>query len=203
MEHSRSLRKESPKGLSRPATKMSMSERSPEMKKVDSMTADLVVEIMNSATSFHKLHLQVTGNGSYAQHIALNEIYDALPGLADTIAEGYQGACEVLLNYQNFQSSGMVIKKEVFEEYGAFKKNFKLTFVYEMLLRLSYNSVKIMTIPRIGYKHSNMREGSIFWNYKNGDNHLSNDEVLFWIESAKKEHFFNADRDIKYEPEIS
>ena len=110
---------------------------------------------------------------------------------------------EVLLNYQNFQSSGMVIKKEVFEEYGAFKKNFKLTFVYEMLLRLSYNSVKIMTIPRIGYKHSNMREGSIFWNYKNGDNHLSNDEVLFWIESAKKEHFFNADRDIKYEPEIN
>jgi len=99
MEHSRSLRKESPKGLSRPATKMSMSERSPEMKKVDSMTADLVVEIMNSATSFHKLHLQVTGDGSYAQHIALNEIYDALPGLADTIAEGYQGACEVLLNY--------------------------------------------------------------------------------------------------------
>ena len=24
-----------------------------------------------------------------------------------------------------------------------------------------------MTIPKIGYKHLNMREGSIFWNYKN------------------------------------
>jgi hypothetical protein len=110
---------------------------------------------------------------------------------------------EVLLNYQNFQSSGMVIRKEIFHEYGAFKKNFKLTFVYEMLLRLTYNSVKIMTIPRIGYKHTNMREGSIFWSYKNGENYLSNDEVLFWIESAKKEHFFKEDREIKYEPEIS
>jgi hypothetical protein len=99
MENKRTLRKEASKGLSRPATKMAMKERPAEMKEVDGMTADLVVEIMNAATSFHKLHLQVTGDGSYAQHIALNEIYDALPGLADTIAEGYQGACEVLLNY--------------------------------------------------------------------------------------------------------
>tara|TARA_R110000868_G_scaffold226197_2_gene478763 strand:- start:471 stop:929 length:459 start_codon:yes stop_codon:yes gene_type:complete len=62
-------------------------------------TAELIVEIMNAATSFHKLHLSVTGDGSYAQHIALNDLYDALPGLADTIAEGMQGACEVILKY--------------------------------------------------------------------------------------------------------
>jgi hypothetical protein len=56
-----------------------------------------------------------------------------------------------------------------------------------------------MTIPRIGYKHTNMREGSIFWNYKFGDNKVSDDEVSFWLESAKKEHFFTTDRNIKYE----
>lgn len=99
MEYRRSLKTQPSKGLSRPTTKTSTMERSPEMKEVDGMTAELVVEIMNAATSFHKLHLSVTGDGSYAQHIALNEIYDALPGLADTIAEGYQGACEVILNY--------------------------------------------------------------------------------------------------------
>ena len=48
-------------------------------------TASLVVELMNAATSFHKLHLSVTGEGSFAQHKALNEIYDNLPKLADTI----------------------------------------------------------------------------------------------------------------------
>jgi GT2 family glycosyltransferase len=108
---------------------------------------------------------------------------------------------DTLMNYQNFQSSGMVIKKSTFENNGGLKPSIKLTFVYEYLLRLTYNSVKIMTIPRIGYKHMNLRQGSIFWNYKNGKNILTDDEVSFWIESAKKEHFFVSDRNIKYEPQ--
>ena len=105
---------------------------------------------------------------------------------------------DVLLSYQNFQTSGMVIKKSTFENIGGFKSSMKLTFVYELLLRLTYNATKIMTIPRIGYKHMNLREGSIFWNYKNGEEKISDNEVQFWIESAKKEHFFTNDRNIKY-----
>jgi DNA-binding ferritin-like protein len=54
---------------------------------------------MNASTSFHKLHLKVTGIGSFASHKALNELYDELPGHADAIAEGFQGACEKLLEY--------------------------------------------------------------------------------------------------------
>lgn len=108
---------------------------------------------------------------------------------------------EVLLNYQNFQSSGMVIKKDTYIDNGGFKPSMKLTFVYEFLLRLTYNSANIMTIPRIGYKHMNLREGSIFWNYKNGEQKITDNEVSFWIESAKKEHFFTTDRNIKFEPQ--
>ena len=67
---------------------------------VDSMTAACVSELMNAATAIHKLHLKVTGAGSYAAHKALNEIYDALPGHADDLAEGYQGASEKLLVYK-------------------------------------------------------------------------------------------------------
>jgi hypothetical protein len=47
-----------------------------------------------------------------------------------------------------------------------------------------------------------MRLGSIFWNYKFGDNPLSPDEAKFWLEVAKKEYFFIQDREIKYEPEL-
>lgn len=108
---------------------------------------------------------------------------------------------DTLMNYQNFQTSGMVIKKSTFENSGGFKPSIKLTFVYEFLLRLTYNSSKIMTIPRIGYKHMNLRRGSIFWNYKFGDETLTDDEVTFWIDLAKKEHFFTSDRKIKYEPQ--
>ena len=93
----------------------------------------------------------------------------------------------------------MVFKKSLFEDFGGFKKSIKLTFVYELLLRLTYNSASIMTIPRIGYKHSNMREGSVFWDYKFGSNPLTQDEVSSWIDLAKKEHFFKEDRNIKFE----
>jgi glycosyltransferase involved in cell wall biosynthesis len=106
---------------------------------------------------------------------------------------------DLLNQYQNFQSSGMVVKKSVVDSFGGFKKSIKLTFVYEFLLRLTYNSARIMTIPRLGYKHVNMRQSSIFWSYKNGKNTLTDNEVKFWIDTAKKEYFFTSDRDIKYE----
>jgi hypothetical protein len=93
----------------------------------------------------------------------------------------------------------MVIKKSSFEDYGGLKPSFKLTFGYEMFLRLTNNSLKIMSIPKIGYKHTNLRDGSIFWNYKNGDNPLSQDEVKFWLDSAKKEYHFIKDREINFE----
>ncbi len=106
---------------------------------------------------------------------------------------------DLLNEYQNFQTSGMVFKKSLVDNFGGFKKSMRLTFVYEFLLRLTYNSARIMTIPKIGYKHVNMRESSIFWNYKFGDKKLTDNEVKFWLETAKKEYFFSNDRDIKYE----
>ena len=105
---------------------------------------------------------------------------------------------ETLLQYQNFQTSGMVFKKSLVDDFGGFKPSIKLTFVYEFLLRLTYNSAKILTIPKIGYKHINLREDSIFWEYKNGSSILNEDEVKFWVSSAKKEYFFTEDRNIKY-----
>jgi DNA-binding ferritin-like protein len=68
---------------------------------LEGQTSMLVGELMNAATSFHKLHLKVTGLGSFASHKALNELYDALPGHADALAEGFQGAAEKLLNYED------------------------------------------------------------------------------------------------------
>jgi hypothetical protein len=106
---------------------------------------------------------------------------------------------DTLLDYQNFQTAGMVVKKSVIENFGGFKPSMKLTFVYEFLLRITYNTVRTMTIPKIGYKHMSMREGSIFWSYKNGESIISNEEVKFWISTAKKEYFFSDDRNIKYE----
>jgi hypothetical protein len=68
---------------------------------LDTMTAACATEMMNAAISFHRLHLRVTGDGSYAAHKALGEFYEGLHGHADTLIEGYQGVAEKLLNYTN------------------------------------------------------------------------------------------------------
>jgi hypothetical protein len=64
---------------------------------LDTMVASCAMELMNARNSFHKLHLKVTGEGSYAAHIALGDFYEGLPGHADTLIEGYQGVSEKIL----------------------------------------------------------------------------------------------------------
>jgi hypothetical protein len=106
---------------------------------------------------------------------------------------------EILLEYQNYQTSGALYKTEVVKENGCLKDNIKLTFGYEFLLRLTNNGVNIMTVPKLGYQHVVMRENSIFWRYKNDpEEKLSEDEAKFWIDAAKKEYYFKNKRDLKY-----
>ena len=88
-----------PRLLKRDAAATASYSSAPATGNCDTMTAACVSELMNAGTSFHKLHLKITGMGSYAAHKALNELYDAMPGHADDLAEGYQGASEKLLTY--------------------------------------------------------------------------------------------------------
>jgi hypothetical protein len=106
---------------------------------------------------------------------------------------------EVLLEFQNYQTSGGLYRTQVIKENGGFKDNIKLTFTYEFLLRLTHNGVKIMGIPKVAYQHVNFREDSLFWSYKNNEKtKLDEQEVKFWLETAKKEFFFKNKRDINY-----
>jgi len=101
-----------------------------------------------------------------------------------------------LLAHPNFNTSGMVMKKSLVEEFGGFKSNIKLMFVYEFLLRMTYNDVKTMIIPRYGYKHMNQREGSLF---KELQSTIDPVEAKWWTDKAKKEYYFSKDRVINYE----
>lgn len=115
-----------------------------------------------------------------------------------TTKQGYLDN-DILLDFQNYQISGGLYRTEKIKEYGKLKENIKLTFGYEFLLRLTHNSVKIMTTPRIGYRHVNFREDSLFWSYKNKETmKITENEVKFWLDTAKKEFFFKNKRDVKY-----
>lgn len=102
---------------------------------------------------------------------------------------------DALLAYQNFNIDGIVMKKESYEMYGGFKSNMKLTFIYEFLLRMTYKSCKVMTIPRFGYKHVNQRVGSLFHSYKLSMNPV---EANWWLNKAKSEFYHEQDREISY-----
>ena len=106
---------------------------------------------------------------------------------------------EVLLDFQNYQISGGLYRTQVIKDNGKLKENIKLTFGYEFLLRLTHNSVKVLVVPKVGYQHTNFRQDSLFWNFKNNDETKLKDlEVKFWLETAKKEFFFKNKRDVNY-----
>lgn len=63
---------------------------------LDTEVGEVVTCLMNASISLHKLHLKVTGIGSYALHNALNG-YDKFHDFADDLAESFQGASEKLI----------------------------------------------------------------------------------------------------------
>lgn len=76
------------------------------------LTASLVSELMNAATSFHKLHLKVTGTGSYAAHNAL-KFYEDLHDKADDLVEQFQGASgKLITEYKELPTRNLNSVKE-------------------------------------------------------------------------------------------
>lgn len=108
-----------------------------------------------------------------------------------------------LLNYPNFQISGGVYRKESFTTVGGLKPSIVLQFGYEFFLRMTYYDKKVMTIPKVGYKKTNMRPNSLFHGYYLGDKKIRVDEAKWWFNQAKKECYFKQDRNLTYEEEVN
>lgn len=128
-------------------------------------------------------------NGFTNEAVWANEFSEQL-GVLDT---------DALLAYQNFNIDGMVIKKSVYQDFGGFKPSVKLTFITEFLLRMTFKDVKVMVIPKFGYKHINLREGGLFSTYKQT---MDPNEVKWWLNVAKKEYFFDKDRELTYDKQL-
>ena len=117
----------------------------------DTMTAACATELMNAATSFHKLHLKVKGMGSYAAHKALNDLYDALPEHADTLIEGYQGAAEKILEYSeiaprtlNTVEEGIAYLRDMYQMVNALQAKMPYSEIVNSLdgVKDTFNSAK-------------------------------------------------------------
>jgi hypothetical protein len=115
---------------------------------------------------------------------------------------------------------GAVYRVEAINEYAEkkdgeskpMKESMKLSHYYEFFLRMIYDDVKVMTIPRIGYEIKMVNKEyftdssckvpqnlAIIPEDKGGTNP---EEVKFWFELAKKEFFYDEDRNKAYELSI-
>ena len=104
---------------------------------------------------------------------------------------------DTLNGYSDFKLSGASIKTESFKRVGGYKTNIELSFMYEFILRSLQNGLKIMTIPKVIYKHYMNREGSMFDTYLKN---MNMEEKKFWFDTAKKEYNFNTEREIDTSP---
>ena len=94
----------------RPKRSLEKSSHSHDEMSVDDHMAYCGGTMLNAATAFHKLHLKVNGQGSYAAHKALGELYEGIPELMDAVLEGYQGAAEVILDCCEYDSEPVALK---------------------------------------------------------------------------------------------
>lgn len=65
---------------------------------MDKATAKFASTLLNASTTIHFMHLRTD---SYAAHMALAELYSALPGLVDSVVECFQGKYDKIAAYPN------------------------------------------------------------------------------------------------------
>ena len=63
-------------------------------------TGLLLGTLMQSRNQAHIYHLQVQGPGSFAAHKALQEYYEGIVPLIDSVAEGIQGRYGIISGYR-------------------------------------------------------------------------------------------------------
>lgn len=88
--------------------------------------------------------------------------------------------------------------------YCPMKESIKISHYYEFFLRMAYNDVKMMTVPRVGYdfrindnnefKHTSSKIPNNLTTLPKEKGGMNSKETSFWVELAKKEYFFDEDR---------
>lgn len=126
----------------------------------------------------------------------------------------------LLTQYNAISPLGAIYKiegvKELTQEkdgrYMPLKESMKLTNSYEFFLRMIYNDLKVTTIPRIGYEIRMINSKYVPTSSKAPQNlaslpadqgGMAELEIKFYLELAKKEYFFDEDRNKVYEQPVS
>lgn len=105
---------------------------------------------------------------------------------------------ECLKVYYDFNVTGGIFKTEDFLSVGGLKSSIKIAFWYEFLMRMCHNGMKIFVVPKLSYRHTIGRNGSLMvYNKEN----IDQKEAEFFYRLASQEYTFKKDRKKEYKPE--
>lgn len=105
---------------------------------------------------------------------------------------------ESLKEFCNFNLTGAIIRRSDFVKAGGLKSSIKLSFNYELLLRMASLYGNVFVIPKVGYYHFIGRPDSLTNTYHST---MSQKEGAWWISLAGQEYHFKKDRKKEYSPE--
>lgn len=111
-----------------------------------------------------------------------------------------------------FKVQALIDKSELKDGiYKPMKESIKIGYTYEFYLRMIYNFLQFYTIIRSGYEHridrpttsvnyfsSKLPRQITSFSGENGG--ISQEEQSFWLNVAKKEYFYDNDRNIQFVP---
>lgn len=124
----------------------------------------------------------------------INEI-----GWSSSFTESELGSLsvDVLQDYCNFNITGAILKKNDFVKVGGFKPSIKVSFGYELLLRLTNSYNESYVVPKVGYFHFVNRDDSLTSEYHK---EMTPEEGSWWIKLATEEYTYKKDRNKTYSP---
>lgn len=149
-------------------------------------------------------------NQEYNIFLPLNDLYNVENGVDEFVGNGNEAPWassfsdiigvideKALEDYFDFYLNGAIINKKTWDIVGGLKESIKLTFWYEFMLRAAHKGEKMYVIPKVGYAHVLGREGSLMMQYRS---EMTTDESDFYFKLAKKESYFDEDRQKVYQP---
>lgn len=98
---------------------------------------------------------------------------------------------DCLDNCSTFNLTGGIFNTNDFIKIGGLKPSIKIAFNYEFLLRVTDKKLKVIVVPKEGYKHLIGRKGSLTSEYEAT---IDDKDVKKWFDLAKCEYPYAKDR---------
>ncbi|MBP5723705.1 MAG: hypothetical protein J6X18_09065 [Bacteroidales bacterium] len=119
----------------------------------------------------------------YGNEAPLAEFFSSEPGIVDF---------DCLQDWSGFTLPGAIVNREDFINVGMYKPSIKLAHDYELLMRMTNRKLRVMVVPKEGYKHIVGRNGSLTDIYRKEME--GTDDVQKWFDLAKREYQYTEDR---------